>query len=91
MNVFLPPALEKLVNDKVASGQYLTASEVVCEGLLLLEQRDEIREMKLAKLRKEIQIGIEQARQGRTKPLDPEEIKERLRKHLAEQKRQKEA
>ena len=41
MNVSLTPELEELVNDKVRSGLYQTASEVVREALRLLKQRDD--------------------------------------------------
>jgi antitoxin ParD1/3/4 len=41
MNVSLTPELEQLVNDKVRSGLYQTASEVVREALRLLKQRDD--------------------------------------------------
>jgi antitoxin ParD1/3/4 len=41
MNVSLTPELEKLVNEKVRSGLYQTASEVVREALRLLKLRDE--------------------------------------------------
>ena len=40
MNVSLTPELEDLVNEKVRSGLYQTASEVVREALRLLRQRD---------------------------------------------------
>ena len=41
MNVSLTPELERLVNEKVESGLYQTASEVVREALrLLLEIND---------------------------------------------------
>jgi antitoxin ParD1/3/4 len=41
MNVSLTPELEKLVNEKVRSGLYQTASEVVRDALRLLKQRDD--------------------------------------------------
>ena len=41
MNVSLTPELEELVNLKVRSGLYQTASEVVREALRLLKQRDD--------------------------------------------------
>jgi antitoxin ParD1/3/4 len=41
MNVSLTPELEALVNEKVRSGLYQTASEVVREALRLLKQRDD--------------------------------------------------
>ena len=40
MNVSLTSKLEKFVTKKVRSGRYQTASEVVREGLRLLEERD---------------------------------------------------
>ena len=43
MNVSLTPELEALVNEKVSSGLYQTASEVVREALRLLKQRDQDR------------------------------------------------
>lgn len=40
MNVSLTPELEKFVQDKVESGRYTSASEVVREALRLLEKKD---------------------------------------------------
>jgi len=64
MNVSLTPELEQYVHSKVKSGRYLSASEVVREALRLLEERDRLREVKLATLQKEIAIGIEQSERG---------------------------
>jgi antitoxin ParD1/3/4 len=44
MNVSLTPELERLISDKVDSGLYQTASEVVREALRLLKERDRERE-----------------------------------------------
>ena len=41
MNVSLTPELERVVNEKVESGMYQTASEVVREALRLLKERDD--------------------------------------------------
>ena len=38
LNVSLTPALEQFITDRVSSGRYQTASEVVRAGLRLLEQ-----------------------------------------------------
>lgn len=64
MNVSLTPELEQLVHEKVKSGRYLSASEVVREGLRLLEERDRLYQARLAKLQTEIAIGIEEADRG---------------------------
>ena len=60
MNVSLTPELEQLVKDEIKSGQYKSASEVVREGLRLVRLRRE----KLAALRREIQLGIDDIERG---------------------------
>ena len=42
MNVSLTPELESFVAGKVESGLYNSASEVICEGLRLLKEHDDI-------------------------------------------------
>lgn len=59
MNVSLTPELESLVASKVESGRYTSASEVVREGIRLLQQRDEIYETKLAAMKSEIRKGLD--------------------------------
>ena len=83
MNISLTPELEKLVQDKVKSGMYHSASEVVREGLRLLEEQDLLRQVKLQKLREEIQKGIDS---GEATPLDMEEIIRRGKERVAAQK-----
>ena len=53
MNVSLTPTLERFIARKLKSGRYQTASEVVREGLRLLEERDELHRMHLAHARDE--------------------------------------
>ena len=60
MNVSLTPELERLVNDKVATGLYTSASEVVREALRLLKEQDEIRAMTLRELKRDIAAGLDQ-------------------------------
>jgi antitoxin ParD1/3/4 len=83
MNISLTPHLEELVKGKVESGLYNSASEVMREALRLLEERDQLRELRFEELRREIQKGIDS---GAATPLDMEEIKTRGRKRLATQK-----
>lgn len=89
MNVSLTSELEKLVNDRVRSGMYSSASEVVREALRLLHAQEELRQQKLEDLRREIQVGLDQLNRGEGVPLDVAKIKSRLRKRLQEQKRMK--
>jgi len=58
MNVSLTPALEKLVQAKVRTGRYNSASEVVREALRLLEQHDSLRASQLQELRSRIDQGL---------------------------------
>ena len=58
MNVNLTPKLEKLVQNKVKTGRYNSASEVVREALRLLEENDRIRAAQLTGLRKGIDEGL---------------------------------
>jgi antitoxin ParD1/3/4 len=83
MNISLTPHLEDLVKGKVESGFYNSASEVMREALRLLEERDQLREMRLEELRREIRKGIDS---GVATPLDMEAIKTRGRQRLAAQR-----
>ena len=82
MNISLNPHFEELIKNKVESGLYNSASEVIREALRLLEERDQVRELRLEELRLEIQKGIDS---GESTSLDIEAIKARGRKRLAEQ------
>jgi antitoxin ParD1/3/4 len=80
MNISLTPRLEEMVKNKLASGLYHSASEVIRDALRLLEERDQMRELQLSELRKEINIGINS---GEPKKLDITSIKAKGRKKLA--------
>jgi antitoxin ParD1/3/4 len=80
MNDSLTAELEQFVNQRVESGKYQTASEVIRDGLRLLLEREELHQMKLDELRREIAIGLEQADQGSVAPLNAKETLARLRK-----------
>lgn len=82
MNISLTPHLEDLVRAKVESGLYNSASEVMREALRLLQERDQLRELRLEELRSEIQKGIDS---GCATSLDIEDIKARGRRRLAAQ------
>lgn len=81
MNVSLTPELEKIVAERVTSGRYASASEVIREALRLLEERDQLNQ-----LRQEIRLGLEQLDQGRQRPFDDQavnRIKRRGREQVA--------
>src|ERR1039458_8279681 len=57
MNVPLTPELEQLVENKVKSGRYHSASEVIREALRLLEVRDEAFTLRRDEIRSQIEEG----------------------------------
>ena len=61
LNVSLTPELEQFVQSRVDSGRYQTASEVVREGLRLLEQREQENQARLEWLRAAAQEGFDAA------------------------------
>ena len=88
MNVSLTPELEQLVAQKVGSGMYQTASEVIREGLRLLRERDQ----RLESLRRDVRAGFEAVDRGEFSDFDAsnigelaERVKARGRKRLAEE------
>lgn len=50
---------EAFAKQLVASGRYASVSEVLRDGLRLMEEREALREWKLAELKKAIQDGID--------------------------------
>lgn len=76
MNVSLTPELEDFVNDKVKTGLYSSASEVLRESLRLLRRQDELDKLQLHELRREIQSSIEQMDAGEGIPI--ETVSERI-------------
>lgn len=75
MDITLTPDMEELVKQKLESGKYNSASEVVREGLRLLKEQDELKQLRLAELRRDVLQGYEQARRGESRPFDVETIK----------------
>ncbi len=61
MTITLTDELEELINEKVRSGAYKSADEVVMESLRLLKAKEEGMEA----LRREIMRGVEDVEQGR--------------------------
>ena len=88
LNISLTPELEQLVNDKVRTGMYQTASEVIRDGLRLLRQRDQ----QLAALRRDVRAGFGAVERGEFTEFGAGNIREladrvkaRGRKRLAEE------
>jgi antitoxin ParD1/3/4 len=82
MNVSLTPELEKFVADKVDSGRYTSASEVVREALRLLEDQDQSRASQLSAFNKELTARLAALDNGQR--IKPETFRERLRQKSSE-------
>jgi antitoxin ParD1/3/4 len=67
MSVSLTPQLEAMIHERVESGRYSSASEVVEEALRLLEEREQ-----LEHLRGLLAVGLERAQRGELVEFTPE-------------------
>ena len=79
MNISLSPQLEDYIKEKITTGPYHSESEVIREGLRLLEAQDAMQNMKLQALRKDIEAGIQSLDAGKGRPFDKEAIKAKAR------------
>lgn len=77
MNMTLAPELEHQIQDKVDSGLYDNANDVVREALRLLDERDRV-----IRLRKSVEEAQAQVARGEYRRLTPELIDEIKREAL---------
>lgn len=74
MHVSLTAELESRVKAKVESGLYNNASEVIREALRFMETHEDwIREVKLARLREQLNVGVDQLARGEGITLESKE------------------
>ena len=64
LNVSLTPELEEFVRNRVGTGRYQTASEVIREGLRLLELRERDRDAAHTALKAKLKIAAAQTDAG---------------------------
>ena len=88
MNVSLTNELAEFVKQQVESGMYQTASEVMRDGVRLLQRREQLRQIQIEELRKQVAIGIEQMERGEYFGIDEvfEELRTRNKQLLGRQK-----
>ena len=80
MNIILKPEEEQLIQEKLKSGKYETAYEVIVEALRLLEERDKYYENWVKETREKVAIGLDQLDRG--EGIDGEVVIARLRDKL---------
>lgn len=78
-NVVLTDHQAELVERLVASGRYQNASEVLREGLRLIEARDAEDQARLKALREAARVGVADIESGRFRSFDDPQS---LRRHL---------
>lgn len=64
MNISLTPELEKYVHEKIKSGLYTSASEVVRESLRLMHTYDDLQKQRINQLNQAIEVGLTQLKSG---------------------------
>ena len=74
---------EGFIERLIESGRYSTASEVIRDGLRLIEQREQSREVKLQALRAAIQEGVDSPSEEVDIDEWIEDVKRRGRQRLA--------
>jgi antitoxin ParD1/3/4 len=87
MNISLTPELERRVDERVGTGLYTSASELVREALRLFFQFDEARRREVDDLNRRIAIGLEQIDRGEGVPAEAaqrESLERRARRVRAE-------
>jgi antitoxin ParD1/3/4 len=87
MNVNLGAVFDDFIADLLKTGLYQSQSEIVREGLRLLKEREDLKSLRLADLRREIAFGSEQADRGEF--VDGERAFAEIRQRSAEQKHSK--
>lgn len=70
----LPPDLARFVESELAAGSYASASELIRDGLRLLQRERAAAAETLAILRREIQIGLDEAATGDLSPHSIDDI-----------------
>ena len=65
MDVSLTPELERMVQRKVQTGEYKSASEVVQEALRLMEERDQMKIIQKMERLEKIAAGLKLLEEGK--------------------------
>ncbi|MEQ1835618.1 MAG: type II toxin-antitoxin system ParD family antitoxin [Candidatus Nitrotoga sp.] len=86
INVSLPPELEARVRQRVESGMYGSASEVIREALRLFEAYEQVKTAKLDSLRQDIAKGLNDAKNDLAKEIDFANLKKQGRQLLKTRK-----
>lgn len=70
MNISLPRHLEQWVKQRLDTGMYDSASEVIREALRLLCEQEDLKQLRIQELRRQLQTGVEQLDRGASRAFD---------------------
>jgi len=80
MKIHLLPEHEAFIREKVDSGEYESASDVVTDALFCFQHIEQFRALRREELRREIQIGIDEADRGEL--VEADEVLDRIEHKL---------
>jgi antitoxin ParD1/3/4 len=80
MDISLTPESRRFVEEKVRSGQFASADDVVNSALATVRAQEELTADDVQALRREIEMGLEQSKRGESTPLDMAAIKAEVRR-----------
>ena len=84
MNISLTPEQEQFIQEKLNSGKYETADELISEAFRLLEERDKHYEKWVEETRKKVAVGIAQLDRG--EGIDGEDVFKELLEEIEQVK-----
>jgi putative addiction module CopG family antidote len=82
MNVAIPQQLERAVREKIATGKYRSAEELVTEAVSRLIEEENAAPRDLSWLEKELQTGLDSAVREMTEA-DWEQLRQRIEQKVA--------
>ncbi len=86
MQIALSTEQERYVREKLATGKYSSADEVVAEAFRVLRNVEKMLPSAEDDLRREIQLALDDVENGRVSDWNVDELKQRLQQKLKEKK-----
>ena len=83
MNISITSQSQRVIDERVRSGQYDSAEQVVEEALQLLASRDQLEAANVERLRHLAEEGLAEADRGECTPWDFEATRKRLHEEFA--------
>jgi antitoxin ParD1/3/4 len=79
MNITLSPEMQRFLDEKLKTGQFTSASDVIDSALAILRDSETLNEEGLNELRRDIRVGIDQLDNGEGRPWNADEMKALMR------------